>query len=725
MMLSLAIHNHQPVGNFGWVFEEGFQKSYLPMVECLERHPSIRLALHYTGPLRDWILALRPDFFPRVRALVERGQVEIMTGGYYEPVLVALPEADQRGQIQKLNDAVEADFGVAPSGLWLAERVWEPHLPRVLAESGIAYTIVDDSHFKSVGHVDDDLLGTYVAEEQGHTLKILPTSMGLRYSIPWGKVEDVIAWLREQANAEDPTGRYEGRQKVAVMGDDGEKFGLWPGTYAHVWAGGWMDAFFEAVAANAEWLATITPGDFVRDHLSLGRVLLPSGSYDEMDEWALPPERAWRLAHLKHEWRGSGRNADANFLRGSHWRAFMVKYPEVNHLHKKALWVSQKVHAMQAGQRQQEALDALWAGQCNCAYWHGVFGGVYLFHIRAADYERLIAAENTADGLDREAKPFVRADRLDFDRDGIEDVALTSDRFELVFDLARGGSLVEWDYRPARYNLLNVLTRRREGYHHDLEEAAAEGQVVLLGMRGTELENIHTQTVRAREAGLEKLLHYDWYRRGTLIDHFLPPHANLENFYRADYGELGDFVTQPYQVEIGQPGKNTITLTLRRQGMVWQGEQAMPVGVQKRVTLQAGQERLEVRYSVANEGDRALDTRFGVEANWGLAGGESAEHAFLTLENDGERHNLADKAAHDSVTGFAIETPLWGFRIQAEVDRAAGLWRFPLETVSNSEAGFERLYQGTTTLLWWPLKLAAGEAWHVNLTFDVEALSPP
>ena len=240
-------------------------------------------------------------------------------------------------------------------------------------------------------------------------------------------------------------------------------------------------------------------------------------------------------------------------------------------------------------------------------------------------------------------------------------------------------------------------------------------------MRGTELENIHTQTVRAREEGLEKLLHYDWHRRGTLLDHFLPPHADLETFYRADFGELGDFVTQPYQVELSQPGTDTVTATLRRQGKVWQSEQPIPVMVQKHVTLHAEQGQLKVSYTVANEGDIALDTRFGVEANWGLAGGESAQNAFLSLGDDGQQHGLAEKATHDGVTVFTIETPLWGFKVRAEVNEAAGMWRFPLETVSNSEAGFERLYQGTTTLLWWPLQLAGGEAWHVNLTFEVES----
>ena len=55
--LALAIHNHQPVGNFGWVFAEVYDRAYRPMLEALERHPGVRLSLHYTGPLLEWLRA--------------------------------------------------------------------------------------------------------------------------------------------------------------------------------------------------------------------------------------------------------------------------------------------------------------------------------------------------------------------------------------------------------------------------------------------------------------------------------------------------------------------------------------------------------------------------------------------------------------------------------------------------------------------------------------------
>src|SRR5512135_2975049 len=100
--LSLAINTNQPVGNFDWVFENAARLAYEPMISALERHPGVRLALHYSGPLRDWLFEHQPSLLARVRALVERGQVEMLTGGYYEPILISLPDADKKGQLKKM-----------------------------------------------------------------------------------------------------------------------------------------------------------------------------------------------------------------------------------------------------------------------------------------------------------------------------------------------------------------------------------------------------------------------------------------------------------------------------------------------------------------------------------------------------------------------------------------------------------------------------------------------
>src|SRR5262249_36138613 len=147
--LVLLIHAHQPAGNFEHVFEKAYDTCYLPFIEQLEAHPAIHMGLHYSGPLLTWIERHRPDYFTRIKGLVRRGQVEMVGGGFYEPILVSIPTDDQHEQIARLATYIEDRFGDRPTGAWLAERVWEPQLPSALANAGVGYTLVDDIHFLS------------------------------------------------------------------------------------------------------------------------------------------------------------------------------------------------------------------------------------------------------------------------------------------------------------------------------------------------------------------------------------------------------------------------------------------------------------------------------------------------------------------------------------------------------------------------------------------------
>src|SRR5213593_1666293 len=216
--LSLLIHAHQPCGNFEHVLEKAYDSSYLPFIEHLEKHPKVHLGLHYSGPLLTWIEEHRSEYFVRLKKLVQAGQVELVGGGFYEPILVSIPPEDQHEQITRLGAYLEKHFGKVPSGAWLAERVWEPQLPSALAAASVAYTLVDDIHFLAAGFEPEELFGAYIAEDRGKTVWLYPGQKALRYLIPFGKVEDVIAYLRDAA-AVHPGG-------VAAMGDDMEKFGV-------------------------------------------------------------------------------------------------------------------------------------------------------------------------------------------------------------------------------------------------------------------------------------------------------------------------------------------------------------------------------------------------------------------------------------------------------------------------------------------------------------------
>ena len=714
LYLILVIHNHQPVGNFDFVFEEAYRTAYLPMIEALERHPAIRMALHYTGPLRDWLAEHHAGFLKRVRALVQRGQVEMLTGGYYEPVLAALSDTDKLGQIRKLTQAVHDDFGCQPAGAWLAERVWEPHLAKPLAEAGVEYTILDDTHFKYVGLDAEDLFGYYVTEEQNATLKVFSTSRHLRYTIPWATVETTIEWLRSQAE-ETPTGPL-ARPKVATMADDGEKFGLWPGTHRLCWSEEkWMERFFEAVESNADWLHLITPGEYAARFPSLGRVYLPTASYDELTEWALPAALSGEIVRLKRRLEEEGRQDVLRFVRGGFWRNFMVKYPEVNTLHKKMMRVGEKVHRM-VGKAKSSALDHLWQGQCNCPYWHGVWGGIYLFHIRAANFEHLLAAEAMADAERHGDGPWIAWAADDFDRDAIPEILLESDAQNLYFDLAEGGSCFEWDWRAKRFNLLNVLSRRAEGYHDELRQAAEEGRLCVPGHD----ERLPDETVvRVKEPDLHQKLTFDRYRRASFLDHFLQPDVTLEAFARCEYGEAGDFVGQPYESAV-EESEAALTLTLTRDGHVWQGPRFALLRLEKRIALRGDSTSVTATYTLTNIGDCPVETRLGVESNWAMLGGNGPGAYYAVPGRENAALDSTGEIEKTHSLQLVLEWMLMDVRLA--FSRPATVWYFPIETISLSEGGFERVYQGSCVLSHWPVRLAPGESWSVKLTFDLREL---
>lgn len=684
VILSLAIHNHQPVGNFAHVFEAAYQQAYLPMAGALERHPRIRVALHYSGPLLDWLEQSHPDFFPRLRALVARGQVEVLTGGYYEPILSIIPDADKVGQIRKLTAYVQRWFGSRARGLWLAERVWEPHLPKSIAQAGVEYTIVDDTHFIAAGLSDQDLAGFFVTEEDGALLKIFPSLKRLRYLIPWQSPDEVLGYLRAAQAAPGADA------PVLLMGDDGEKFGLWPGTYALCWERGWIEKFFSAVEAASEWLTLLPPGEAAQ-RPSEGRVYLPTASYDEMMEWVLPPDRAVEFSEITHRLTDRGDPA-VRYLRGGYWRQFLVKYPEINTMHKRMLRVSHKIHALRAGARRSQALQDLWAGQCNEPYWHGVFGGIYLPHIRRATFGHLIAAEAVAD-----RRRAAGTERADLDGDGTPEVELASPAMVIAVDPQDGGGVVEWQWRAAQVNLANVLSRRPEAYHRQLQQPPA----VESSTPG--VETIHSTRVRVKEPGLERLLIYDRYRRASFLDHVLAPEATAEAFAREEYQELGTFVAGAYEPTLTR-ARGSLAVVLVRDGTITVASRPLPLRIEKQLAVSRRSPELTVSYRLHNPGRERLAVRFGVETVWAVTDPASQIRIDERL--------VPARELVTATQARVVRFMDWGWPAAVSLRLPPGeVWLHPLETVSNSEAGFERIFQGVVCLCLWDVTLPPQESW--------------
>jgi alpha-amylase len=570
--------------------------------------------------------------------------------------------------------------------------------------------LVDDTAFKSVGLDNSDLLGYYNTEEQGYRVKVFPISKHLRYSIPWHDVEKVISYLRSLASDDE--------SRIAILGDDGEKFGVWPETYEHCWGNGWVDKFFSEVERNSDWLYMVPVGEYARIFPPRGRVYLPCASYDEMMEWSLPADVLWEYSCLKKRLEAEGRSDITKFMNSGFWRNFLVKYPEINRMHKKMLRVHHKVYQAKVRNQEDCGLMELWKAQCNCPYWHGVFGGVYLTDIRAVTYSNLIRAENKADNVLHQRRSWLECQKADFDGDGADELFIESDTFSIYISPEEGGSIFEWDIRNHCYNLLSTLARRPEAYHNVLADMPSDD----VQSGDSVIPSIH-DAVKVKDISVSSFLIYDKYPRSSLIDHFFASDTQLKTFADGSYQEMGDFIHSPYESWIKRRGKMGNVL-LRRSGCIEIQYKRFPIEVQKEIKLVSSAKKITINYKIQNMSDMSVEVVFGSEWNINLLGGGHNEQAYYKSPGI----YLEDSHLDSFGELLEIETIMLGnknldIELELVADRRVGLWRFPVESVSNSETGIEKIYQASCLVVLLPLKLSQGDAADLNLTWNVRSSS--
>jgi alpha-amylase len=685
-------------------------------VNCLAAHPRVRMGLHYSGSLLEWLAERHPEYLDRLAALAARGQVEVVGGGFYEPILIAIPPEDQIEQIRRLSDFIAERFGKRPRGAWLAERVWEPQLPAALAEAGVEYTLVDDSHFLTAGRELPELYGYYVCEERGRTVKVIPGLQQLRYLLPFGSVDDSIAFLR-QAATEHPGG-------MASMGDDMEKFGGWPHTWEHCFRDGWLENFFSALEANQDWLEVIPPGEALAARPPLGRVDLPTASYTEMMEWVLPTEVRKRFHALQEEF--SGRPDVRRFLRGGFWRGFFSKYAEANLLHKKMLRVSSKLGSIsrksaKGAAKRAAAMTHLLRAQCNDAYWHGIFGGLYAPHLRTALWHELILAETLADAARHKAARYQAAERLDFDADGREEIEIVSPQFAALVKPSGGGTLEALDFRPSAVTLVNSLQRRVEAYHERVRDAAVQG--------GGQVASIHDQTL-AKEAGLEERLRYDRWPRHALRLLLFANGKKHEDYEAMRLEENAEFAGGDYRTE--EVGRDHVALSIDAPlgTAMAPGDQCNNLRATKTMTFTSSPGSCDVRCALelvrcgseSHVAENATPVQFmaGLEIVLNLLAPNVPDRYF---EFAGNRQPLAWSGVVEG-SHLRVVDEWQDVAVTIDTPGASHLWVAPIETVSESEEGFERVYQGSQLLAVWPVEMAPSAKWSAETVLHVTAARP-
>ena len=668
-----VVHNHQPVGNFDHVIANAYEQAYLPFIEEMKRFPDIPLGLHVSGPLWEWIEEHRPEYWDIIKEMVDREQVEIIGGGFYEPILPVLPERDQLGQLQLMNERIADKFGVPPRGAWITERVWEPQLPKPLARSGIKYTFLDDTHFHAAGIPSSKLNGLYLTGDTNHSLMLFPISQRLRYAIPFYDPEDAVHEILAAAGSDD--------NAVICLADDGEKFGLWPGTHDTCYRQQWLRRFLESVSEKRDVINILRPMDAAQKFNPIGRVYLPTASYFEMTQWALPADASQNLTTIRSELEETGQlERFQPFLRGGHWRNFLSKYEESSRIYHRMLNVSTRVSGMpDSHPNRNTALRELYRAQCNCAYWHGIFGGLYLPHLRGALWEHLINAERLC-----ESGQAVRIGSIpcDIDGNGIDEIRMRGRKISLTVS-PEDGRIDDIEVYDPPFNLLDTLARRQEAYHSDIVHTGAQQK--------TEARKSIHSSFTVKETNLDKLLIYDPYPRRGGIDHILRIEDDLSAFEKGAT-RMPTTALREHQLD----GQN---LLMQLNGII--GDIRLPF--RKNIKLDPERPQFECCYEFPEVPELAKDFIFGNEWCINLRDGHSDESYIEIPGVELPDAHLDSKCVVENTPRIDLVCRWLNLRVRIDLQPSARIWTSPLLTVSASESGIEKVFQGTMILAGWRL----------------------
>ncbi len=422
-----VIHFHQPVGQLGEVLERLFENCYKPLMNTLMKYRA-PVALHFSGPLLLYAKDHYPDFLEHIRKSGDLGFPEFVGGAYSEAILPLIPIEDRVEQVRKYIELFRKLIGDYPlKGFWLPERFWDQTIPPVISRFGYEYVFVDDQLLYSKGMKWGDSKYLWITEDSGKPVKLFFIDTEIRYKLPWSPIPEVVEYITKASELEG--------SPYILWGSDAEKFGEW-----RPWdvTGRWLEEFLQ-VSMRSDKYCMLRPRDYLRLGVPKGLTYLPHGSYDKMMEW-------------------SG---------GLVWN-FLTKYSESNNMHKKLIHVRNKVLEAEArsNSRLEDAWDHIHLAECNDVYWHGLFGGTYIHHLRAEVYRNLIRAENIADRI----LGSYGTKKTDFDFDGVDEVLIEGESLNAYVKPSDGGTIFELDYRERgkECNLINIMSRYPETYLSDI-----------------------------------------------------------------------------------------------------------------------------------------------------------------------------------------------------------------------------------------------------------------
>ncbi|MFH1395615.1 MAG: alpha-amylase/4-alpha-glucanotransferase domain-containing protein [Candidatus Omnitrophota bacterium] len=648
---AMAFHCYQPVFNFDNEIENAYQNAYKPFLRILERFNSIKVSFHYSGNLLEWLEKEHPEYIEKVRNLVSRGQVELIGGGCFDPVMTMIPERDRREQLEMNNEIIARMFDVNPKGAWIAERVWGETLADTFIKTGIRYTIIDDYHLVNAGINPNEVLKPYFMRRNNQKIVLFPASTKLRYLMPFSRPEVVLDYIK------DKTAAIQDENVHFFFADDGEKFGAWPYTFKWVYKKNWLENFFQLIEDNNREINTVTYSEVLETSELKEIRYVPESSYPEMMKWS-----------------------------GGNFKNFFEKYHEADRMYKRMLLVSDRVKALDssgiflgASGRIKEAKKELYKAQSNCAYWHGVFGGVYLPHLRSGVYNHLIKAQDMADEIEHDSGKKISSIEWAFDELGRE-TFISNQTLNVFVKAGDGGSITELDYKPKHLNLTNTMSRIRETYHEKLNKNySAKIKQARKAVENGKLADVNDALGIGRR-GLRKALVYDDYSRMSFLTHIFSGKKMWDKKSKTLMSNK-NFLKGKYNSEVRVEKDCIRNYLFKRDKLLVDCGHMADLEISKEIVAGTGPS-LEFAHRIRKYNNGKIVFKYGVEFN------------FLIWD---KKFMLRPKLM--KTRQFSLKDRYSGVIVSFFLNDKFSVLRYPIYSINETETGLNKTFQGVSVLV--------------------------
>ena len=443
--LILGSHEHIPGGAGEDAFERAYETSVKPFISTLNQYPAIQAVLHYSGVLLHWIERFHPECLMVIKTLISQKQVEIVGGGFYEPLMPLIPLQDKIGQVELLTTYLRKQFGKRPLGCWLPALAWEQNMVSALSSCGIGYTFLDEEQFKLAGLKGKELYFPCISEDQGKTLTVFPLSKFLKTEFAQKKASLVLNAMAEKLPKE-------GEYVLSVFPDAFYREGGESQSLESA-----LHDFFDELSLCESLVEFTGPGKLYRGLQGLRKAYFPNSLGSCMPPEKNPPQVLPRQ--------------------------FLIDFPEANGIYSKMIFTHGLINQLRGDKsRKRSAREELWKAQGCDVFYPAEKYGIRCPPVRKAAYKALIGAERIC----RERGPFIPSlVNFDFDLDGTMEYLLQDTKINCYIRL-RGAGVFELDYLPKTWNYLDTfapgeLREQRASFADRLVPAGFSPQDILEG----------------------------------------------------------------------------------------------------------------------------------------------------------------------------------------------------------------------------------------------------